>query len=204
MTDVNKDIITKIDCPQAFTTNPPNWSLETIYIPDPNFERFLSKFDSDKKVNGKISMADALKIDSVQLFGAGDVELDRKANVNNLQGIEYFKNLKYLNCIGTEIDVLDLRFNTKLEVLQFFGFSSGAGRSYSQGKVIVLGENEYLKKISFGGTFFSELDLRGIKNLNTLDVTGNYYTLKTIYISNPNAIKTTWQKPNACVYAVCK
>ena len=199
----DKNIVTQSNCPIFLDGEFSYPEGVSVIIKDSNFESlFRLSFDSDTTINGLMLASDVLKIDSLVTRGFGTHPIYEKQNIKNMNGIRYFKNLKLLKCMGHSIDTLDLRFNKKLEELQITGFSSPGGWASSQGKVLMLGKNDNLKKIHLS-TLLTELDLRGTPNLKELDVQ-NSYDLKYIYISNANAVQKDWKKPASTVYVVCK
>ena len=74
---------------------------EIITIPDANFKAYcVENFDSNH--DGEISIAEALKVESINVC---------TDNVESLQGIEYFTNLQSLECPGTITWVSSLQYN---------------------------------------------------------------------------------------------
>ena len=68
--------------------------VEIIYFEDANFQAYcLANFDSDR--DGRISVSEAEAVERI------DITAD---NIVSLKGLEYFKNLRFLKCVGTEID----------------------------------------------------------------------------------------------------
>ena len=83
-----------------------NSNVELSAFPDPIFRLYIiDKVDTDKNM---ILSEDELAIDKI------DVEYN---GINDLKGIEYFKNLTYLNCAGNNLTSLDVSSNTKLTEL---------------------------------------------------------------------------------------
>lgn len=81
-------------------------------IPDPVFKKYiednLSRYDQDK--DGILSEAEAADIDKLDL----DNWEEDNPKIESLQGIEYFKGLRTLNCGWNKITTIDLSKNTKL------------------------------------------------------------------------------------------
>jgi hypothetical protein len=198
----DESIVTQSNCQEPYTTIAPDINKSIIDINDNNFEKQLSKFDSDNKLNGKILKFDALKIDTLGFRGYAGRDLNSKSDVKSVNGIQYFENLKYFICLEELIDTLDVRFNKELSYLRLEGSFSPGGYT-PQGSFIVLGENDKLKTLILSYTRIKSLDLRGIPNLQTLEVQNNF-DLKYIYISNINAVKKNWIKLPSTVYVVCK
>ncbi len=81
-----------------------------INIIDTNFEQILisQKIDSDGSLNGQISTIDAERISFLNISNA---------KIDNLSGIEGFKNLSYLDCSKNNLNTLNLSSNVFLESL---------------------------------------------------------------------------------------
>ena len=81
-----------------------------VQIPDVNFENelVLKGIDSDGIVNQKILKTDAEKVTKLSLHGA---------NINTLDGIEGFVNLKRLYADANNLTVLDLSNNVLLDTI---------------------------------------------------------------------------------------
>lgn len=81
-----------------------------LMITDNYFKRYcIDKFDTNK--NGKISKSEALKATEIWLKGY--------YTVYNLDGIEYFTNLKKLYCEGQAVEIVDLSYNKRLADINF-------------------------------------------------------------------------------------
>jgi|TARA_B110000908_G_scaffold146107_1_gene176860 hypothetical protein len=78
------------------------------YVPDDNFEQYLinNGWDDVMDDSVKIAAIDTVKIINVYF-----------KNISNLTGIEYFINLRELNCHLNQLISLDLSENTKLTIL---------------------------------------------------------------------------------------
>ncbi len=77
--------------------------IDMSAFPDPIFRHYiLDRVDTDKNM---ILSADELAIDKINVEHTG---------INDLKGIEYFKNLTYLNCAENYLTSLDVSGNTKL------------------------------------------------------------------------------------------
>lgn len=83
-------------------------SISVIEIPDANFKAYCVE-NYDKDGDGEISMEEAYDITYVDVEGRP---------IRTLAGMEYFKNLKFLDCSNcTELEYLDVSENTALEYL---------------------------------------------------------------------------------------
>ena len=114
---------------------------ETISFVDPNFEKLvIDNFDLDG--DGKLSKAEALYIESLSLGST---------NVSDLTGIEWFTNLRVLDCIKkSSLKTVDLTRNTALEELNL----SGCGITE-----LDLSKNEALRILNCANMSISRLDL---------------------------------------------
>lgn len=84
------------------------YEKEVIDFPDVNFKKYLvSLIDTDG--DGEISLDEALSISSLTL-------IDKQ--IENLAGIEFFVNLKRLDCSNNNILTLDVSKNHQLESLR--------------------------------------------------------------------------------------
>lgn len=130
-----------------------------IHIHDINFELFLIKkgFDSGKP-DGKVWLSNIENIEKLDLAW-------NEPKVSNLDGIEYFKNLKVLFLDHNNLQELDVSHNLKLEVL------------------------------GIGGNEISELNLlknTELKNLYLYDHDAGSSKIKTIDLSNNIKLETLY------------
>ncbi|UBM57772.1 hypothetical protein LAG90_13215 [Marinilongibacter aquaticus] len=196
----NEDVVFQSNCPNSFVGESLKRNSITIYIPDKSFEKKLERFDSDHAINGEILYSDGLEIDSLHLVGNGS-PIGHGDYVTNVEGIQYFVNLKVLRLIFERTDLLDLRHNKDLEFLEFEAYIGGGGSS-PQCKLLVIDGLEKLKEIRLVNTLMTSLNLRENPEVEKLDVEGNDF-LKYIYITSPEMIKKTWKKPVGAKYVVC-
>ena len=85
-----------------------------VEIPDANFKTFLlEKFDKNK--DGDISRSEARAVKNINCSGLA---------IESLTGIEYFRNIKSLDCSNNQLEEIDLRFNRKLNKLNSKGNKS--------------------------------------------------------------------------------
>ena len=80
--------------------------LNNKCFPDETFRNRLEKFDKD--YDGYLSTVEREAVKEI---------IVRNMGISNLKGIEFFPNLKYLNCSGNELTSLDVHENTALERL---------------------------------------------------------------------------------------
>lgn len=99
-----KGLSTKVNFAVQTTDNP------FVVIPDSKFEVILIRLnlDSDRTRNNRISKSDAEKITSLRIYREG---------LTSLSGIEYFKNLRYLDCSDNVLKNIDVSKNINLEYL---------------------------------------------------------------------------------------
>ena len=112
--------------------------LDTTHFPDPEFREFLSwrlQIEEGEEIPEEILNDTEELMVGTSHAGNGSIE--------NLTGIEYFKNLKYLNCRRNNIKSIDLSKNPLLE--------------------------EFLCE----GNFIEELNFEGCENLKLLDCSDN-------------------------------
>ena len=82
-----------------------------IYIADRNFKAYLvGNTNINKNGNNEIEANEAIDFN-------GYIDIRNNSSVFTLDGLEYFENLKRLNCSNTRIAILDVCANTELESL---------------------------------------------------------------------------------------
>jgi hypothetical protein len=88
-------------------------------IPDPEFLAYCKEQMTtwDANGDGKLSPAEAAKVQSINVVGEYSFETDRYGDVASLEGIEYFTGLAELNCFGNQLSSLDVSKNTALTYL---------------------------------------------------------------------------------------
>ena len=79
-------------------------AINDTNFPDDNFRKYVSE-KIDKNGDAKLSNAEINDIESIDCSDC---------NIQNLKGIEYFYNLKELNCCSNELSNLDVSNNTNL------------------------------------------------------------------------------------------
>ena len=84
--------------------------IDALNFPDPNFRAYVkAKFDKDK--NNCLSESERNAVTEIDV---------RYKNISNLSGIEFFPNLKKLNCSYNQLTSLDVSKNTKLSELDCY------------------------------------------------------------------------------------
>ncbi|HTF82697.1 MAG TPA: leucine-rich repeat domain-containing protein [Cytophagales bacterium] len=76
-----------------------------VNIPDNRFFEALVNAGVDRDNNGRIQVSEAILVDSLSIDNN---------DIQDLTGIESFKNLRHLNCGSNQISTIDLSANTKL------------------------------------------------------------------------------------------
>ncbi|UFH57711.1 hypothetical protein [Spirosoma sp. KNUC1025] len=144
-----------------------------IQIPDAAFERYLIflGIDSDTIQNGVIRYGDVKQADTMNLIGIGKLLI-----ITSLEGIEHFANVKYLNCSGFAIDLLDLSHNAQLEYLDC-STNPAYGEGYyppAQIRQLVFGPaNDKLKILRCMKNAMASLDLINLPALRELICSAN-------------------------------
>ncbi|MFN8429744.1 MAG: hypothetical protein U0V04_07185 [Spirosomataceae bacterium] len=117
-------------------------------IPDRNFEQYLveKKIDKDGIVNGKMAKEDTRGITEL---------LCNQKEIQSLEGIEYFVDLKYLDCYKNKLTNLDVSKNLKLTDLKCLANNLTS---------LDLSKNLSLTRLECYDNQLKELNLR--KNLN--------------------------------------
>ena len=136
-------------------TSPVIANFDVNDFPDPNFRAYIQDL-ADTTKDGKLTQNEADKITQV---GTGE------KSITTLKGIEYFRNLIYLNCDGNSITSLDLSKLALLETL------------YCQRNdldKLNISSNLNLKNLYCGGNDLTYLDLKKNTNLNVLDCGYNH------------------------------
>lgn len=149
---------------------------------DPNFEWELvyKKIDKDGLVNGTMNTNDAKGVDSLIIGGLA---------IKSLVGIEYFVDLKYLNCGHNLLTELDLSSNINLITLICGDFP--LQEVYEPNpyvlKKLVVSKNINLRALYCTGNALVTLDLQKNLNLEYLDCNRNLLT--DLNISKNNKLK---------------
>ncbi len=131
-------------------------SIDKKQFPDAKFRAYVKK-EFDANGDGKLSAA--------EIRDAWMIELDHKA-VKNLKGIECFKNLQVLYCIGTKLQSLDLTANKSLNMLDCSGNASLSS--------LKLPANNALAELKCSGTKLSSVDIGNNAYLEKI-ITGQLY-----------------------------
>lgn len=135
-----------------------NIAISEDIFPDEKFRQYL-KDNFDKDGNGYFSHDEIESITSIDVNGNG--------MINSLAGINYFINLKTLECESSKFTTLDVSKNPSLQILKC-----------RNGKLTTLntGQNPNLQILECGGNQLTALDVSGNPNLRTLECGGNQLT----------------------------
>ena len=139
----------------------PDIPLNAEYFPDEHFLRLVSNYDQNK--DGYLSPAERKALTEIRC-GAGyyfyDDQLITDAPIHSLAGIQYFSELKKLDCSSLSLTELDVTQNHKLEVLNC---------SYSGLTELDVTQNPELKELFCRDTGLTELDVTQNPELEVLN-----------------------------------
>ena len=130
-------------------------AIDSTNFPDNAFREWV-KLNCDKNSDGQLSADEISQCTIINVAGKG---------IANLQGIEYFSNLRELNCCKNNLSSLDVSSNTALEKLDC---------SVNNLSSLDVSNNTALKELHCG-----------TNNLSSLDVTNNT-VLEVLYCDNNN------------------
>ena len=144
-------------------------------FPDDAFRDYLKSM-FDKNYDRKLAPAERNAVKQIVVWNMG---------IRNLKGIEFFPNLKYLNCTGNELTSLDVHENTALTYLdcsknQLTSLdvrnNTALDELYcyqNQLTSLDVRQNTALKMLSCGKNKLTSLDVTKNKALKELDCAGN-------------------------------
>ena len=148
---------------------PENFDVASA-IEDSEFKTYcLTNFDQDK--NGKISLAEAEKVEEIDIDAYDHDNKVATGTKKSLKGIEYFTNLKQLNCSGNQLTALDVAQNKVLEYLYC---------DHNKLTSLRLNDGKTLKNLHVGGNQLTSLDVSGFVALEMLSVDDNPLTTLSI------------------------
>ena len=141
---------------------PENFDVASA-IEDSDFKTYcLTNFDADK--NGKISLAEAEKVEEIDIDAYDHDNKVATGTKKSLKGIEYFTNLKQLNCSNNQLTSLDIAQNKVLEYLYC---------DHNKLISLRLNDGKTLKNLNVGGNQLTSLDVSGFVALEMLSVDDN-------------------------------
>ena len=130
--------------------------ISDLIFPDETFLKYVKRFDKDN--NGTLSPEERYKVTEI------DVE---SKNISNLYGIQFFPNLKNLNCADNNLTSLDVSENTVLAELWCYG---------NQLTELDVSKNTKLKKLRCQKNQLTSLDVSKNTELEYLAVFYNQLT----------------------------
>ncbi|CAL2095237.1 hypothetical protein [Tenacibaculum sp. 190524A02b] len=157
------------------------FSQETIIIPDIGLEEALIDLDIDSNgLNGNILVSDAKYVVNLNINNPLENKLLPNVNskIKDLTGIEYFTNLKRLDCYGNEITKIDLSKNTEITFL-----------NCSDNKIVELDLSNNNKLISVSCDTNKLVSLTLGKQPNLVDLFCNSNLLESLNIENCNSLE---------------
>ncbi|GAA4074356.1 hypothetical protein GCM10022389_19880 [Flavobacterium cheonanense] len=129
-----------------------------IEIPDINFEKQLIKLKLDTILDHSVLISNVENIDSL------NISSPKNDKIKSIKGIEAFKKLRILDCVGNDIKELDFSSNLLLEHLSC---------SHNENlKKLVTSNNINLKYLSIGSGIVSHNDIPNVLYLD-FDISKN-------------------------------
>ena len=159
---VKSDITVKAIWKDLLEINETNFKDETF--------RNYVKAEFDKDHDGYLSQD--------ELNNVTEIDVSNK-NIKNLKGIEYFTNIRKLNCYNNQLTDLDISKNTNL-----IDFSC----AHNQLTDLNLSNNKYLKTLRCDENQLTDLNLSNNKNLKNLNCSRN--PLETLNLSENKNLET--------------
>ena len=123
-----------------------------VEIPDINFEKKLVKLKLDTILDHSVLIANIENIDSLTISST------KKDTIKSIKGIEAFKKIRILDCVGNDIKELDFSGNLLLEKLD-------CSRNENLKKIVTF-NNLNLKKLYIGSGTISH---NGVPNVLYID-----------------------------------
>ncbi len=130
-----------------------------VYIPDDNFRAYL-QYKIPAAFHYGTDVMDAY---SLYVINLDDINVQKK-RIKSLQGIQYFTNLKDLNCVNNELKELDLSKNKILETLNC---------SFNLITKLDLRKNGNLNTLKCANNKLEELNMEKNEKLITLNCNNN-------------------------------
>lgn len=175
-------------------------TAQTVAIPDANFEQVLINkgIDSDGIVNGQILSSDAENVT--------ELEIEWEFQVHDLSGIESFTNLETLIVTHSEINSIDVSYNTKLKILNC--------RS-NQLTSIDVSSNILLEELYVGNSYdvgpfneITQVDLSHNPNIKVFEATNLAGLIEFVNLKNGNnnpemTIQIGFETPSNATNIVC-
>ncbi len=166
---------------------------QIIDIPDSLFLEALIDLDVDIDDDGLISQEEAILIDSINLW-------TWHRDIESLEGIEYFTNLRYLNFKENEVVNIDISNLSKLEVLichenklEYLDCSQNFNLEYLNCKrnridTLLVASGGNLREIDCSSNHdIKELDFTNCQNLERIELM--WVELEKVYLTNCSALE---------------
>lgn len=145
-------------------------AIDETNFPDEVFRKYLKSF-FDKDDDGYFSQEEIDSVTSIDMLYTGN------DTIENLVGINHFKNLTSLNCSGKQLIEIDISQNPNLQTLDCH---------YNQIKSLDVSQNPNLTTLNCGANQLTALDISQNSNLITLKC-GNNRQIKLLDVTqNPN------------------
>lgn len=143
--------------------------INDAFFPDDSFQEYISE-NFDRNEDGYLSDAECSAVKKISVNYMG---------LESLEGISYFKNLKYLYARGNELDSLDVSANRALEELEC---------SENCLSSLPVGNLSKLKKLCCYDNEIQRLNVGRNLKLNYLDCQGN--SMVELYLGKNQNLKT--------------
>ncbi len=141
--------------------------INEVNFPDDNFRSYVSE-KCDKNKDGKLSKNEISKIKNILCYNM---------NIKNLDGIEFFTDMKSLLCYGNRLTTLDVSKNTALTKLRCSG---------NQLTSLDVSKNITLTELECGGNQLTLLDVS--KNTSLTRLSCSYNQLISIDVTKNIAL----------------
>ena len=135
-----------------------NSQAQVVNIPDPLFKAALIAKGVDENNDGQIQIEEAALVTTI--------DIGFYYSIKNLEGIQAFSNLSYLNCINIQITKLDVSKNLYLTYLDC---------SRTQIDLLDVSKNTGLTHLNCSYTQISLLDVSKNTVLTFLDCSSSYF-----------------------------
>ncbi len=136
-------------------------------FPDANFRSIVRQFDKDN--DGYLNSGEMARVTDIDCYGK---------QISSLEGVEYFTELKMLDCGSNQLTTLDVSNNTLLEYLNC---------GFNQLTTLDVSRNTLLERLHCSGNQLTTLDVSNNTLLEKLSC--NSRKLTTLDVSNNTLLK---------------
>ena len=157
--------------------------IDEKHFPDPVFRDYIER-KIDDNMDGKLSVKERNRVKQIWIDNSS-ILTKVDPSLKSLKGIEYFPNLRVLDCVGQELTKLDLRKNTKLTSLYC---------SYNYLTVLAVGKCKDLKVVQCEHNKIKTMNLKNCKNLTYLECHNNQLT--SLNVSGCTSLKELYCSAN--------